>query len=264
MQAVERNNDLVAAPRVYRNRPQPLAFPSPRQESLCDVVYVIDEDLNVRQEICGCIAALGIMVIPFASATDYLRFAGRDTAACLILDTHPPDISGFELQRRLSEKGNPPVVFISSHSDRESIVRAMKAGAVEFLTKPIDLHALVAAVRSALVQDRRLRHRKAELAELKKRFSSLTPRERDVLPLVVGGLLNKQAASVLGISEVTLQIHRSQVMRKTKAESFADLVRMAMKLHIPYWREGASSQNVQLGPTLPGAKSDFRARNVAQ
>ena len=126
----------------------------------------------------------------------------------------------------------------------------MKAGAVEFLTKPVDLSALVAAVQMAFVQDRKQRRKKAEIAELEERFSQLTPREREVLPLVVGGLLNKQAASVLGISEVTLQIHRSQVMRKMAAESLADLVRMAMKLRIPYWREGRFRQNDRSGPDL--------------
>jgi FixJ family two-component response regulator len=138
----------------------------------------------------------------------------------------------------------------------------MKAGAIEFLTKPVDLQALIAAVQTAFAQDRKLRRRKAELAELRERFSLLTPREREVLPLVLGGLLNKQAASILGISEVTLQIHRSQIMRKTQAESLAELVRMAMKLRIPYWRESQLSCGYQPKPALFSLQNGFVA--VAQ
>jgi FixJ family two-component response regulator len=257
MQAVEFNADFVAAPRVYRNRPYSPAFNSPRPEPLCDVIYLIDEDPHIREEISACFSALGVKVIAFASAAEYLGFGGRETAACLVLNTHLPDISGFELQQRLAEKANPPVIFISDQCDIASTVRAMKAGAVEFLTKPVDLAALVAAVQAAFVQDRKQRRKKAELAELQERFSLLTPREREVLPLVVGGLLNKQAASVLGISEVTLQIHRSQVMRKTRAESLAELVRMAMKLHIPYWREGRVRLGEQLKPALFGLQNSF-------
>ena len=255
MQAVESNTDFVTSPRIYRNRPHSCAFNSPRPEPLCDVIYLIDADAHIREEISACFSALGVNVIAFASATEYLAFNGRETAACLVLNTHLPDISGFELQRRLTEKANPPVIFISDHCDIASTVRAMKAGAIEFLTKPVDLQALVTAVQAAFTQDRKQRRKKAELAELQERFSQLTPREREVLPLVVGGLLNKQAASVLGISEVTLQIHRSQVMRKTRAESFAELVRMAMKLRIPHWREKQSSHNEQ--PPLFGPQNGF-------
>jgi FixJ family two-component response regulator len=254
MQAVQRDTDCTNIPRVYRNRPYSPAFNSPQAEQLCDVIYVIDD--AAVHEISACFSALGIKVIAFASAAEYLEFNCRDTAACLVLNTHLPDMSGFELQRRLAEKGNPSVIFISDHCDITSTVRAMKAGAIEFLTKPVDLQALVTAVQVAFTQDRKLRRRKAELADLNERFSLLTPREREVLPLVVGGLLNKQAAAVLGISEVTLQIHRSQVMRKTQAESLPELVRMTMKLRIPYWRESQSSYQPKL--TLLGLQGGFK------
>jgi len=257
MQVAERNADFVTAPRVYRNRPHSLAYNSPRPQPLCDVIYLVDADPNVTEEISTCFSTLGVKVIAFASATAYLDFNGRETAACLILNTHLPDISGFEVQQRLTEKAKPPVIFISDHCDIASTVRAMKAGAIEFLTKPIDLQLLIAAVHEAFAQDRKQRRKNAELAELQERFSLLTPREREVLPLVVGGLLNKQAASVLGISEVTLQIHRSQVMRKTRADSLAELVRMTMKLRIPHWREKRSSRDEQPKPALLGLQTGF-------
>jgi FixJ family two-component response regulator len=176
-------------------------------------------------------------MVSFRSAREYLEYDGRAEPSCLILDLQLPDMSGLELQRRLGERANAPIIFISDLCDVATSVNAMKAGAIDFLTQPFDSPALAAAMQTAFAENRRLRQRKAELAKLQARFSLLTPREREVLPLVVGGLLNKQAASVLGISEVTLQIHRSQVMRKMQANSFADLVRMAVKLRISHWRE---------------------------
>ncbi len=184
------------------------------------------------------LAEFGIKGVGLASASEYLNMVRRDAAACLILDMQLPDIRGLQL--RLSEGLHPPVVFISGECDIRSTVWAMKAGAMEVLSKPVDPSALIPAVRAAFAQDRRLRQRKAELAKLQQRLGLLTPREREVLPLIVGGLLNKQAAFLLGISEVTLQIHRGQVMRKMEAESFADLVRMAVKLRIPHRREYAA------------------------
>lgn len=255
MQAVERTT-VPFVPRVYRNRPHSFAFNSPRPEPLADVLYLIDGDTHLREEICACFPTPGLKVIAFDSGTEYLQFNGQETAACLVLNTHLPDISGFELQRRLHGKGNPPVIFISDQCDITSTVNAMKAGALEFLTKPIDLPALIAAVQEALIQDRKARRRRAELAELHERFSLLTPREREVLPLVVGGLLNKQAASLLGISEVTLQIHRSQIMRKTRADSLAQLVRMAMKLRIPHWCEKPSNRDQQPTAKLTRVESE--------
>jgi FixJ family two-component response regulator len=258
MQAVDSNTDFAGAPRVYRNRPHSFAFNSPRPESLSDVIYLVEADADITEEIALCFSAMGVKVSTFSSAAEYLAFDGRDSAACLILNTHLPDMSGFELQRCLKDKGNPPVIFISDHRDVALAVRAMKAGAIEFLPKPIDLQVLVTNVQAAFAQDRRLRLKRSELAELQERFALLTPREREVLPLVVGGLLNKQAASVLGISEVTLQIHRSQVMRKTRAESLAELVRMAMKLRIPHWREKPLGNEGQLKAVPFGLQSSVR------
>jgi FixJ family two-component response regulator len=266
MQTVESKTEIVGTPRVYRNRPHSFAFNSPRPEPLCDVVYLIDEDPDITEEITACFSAMGVRVIAFRSAAEYLEFNGRDTAACLVINTHLPDMCCFELQRRLAEKGNPPVVFLSDQCDVALAVRAMKAGAVEFLPKPVNLRALLASVQAAFAHDRKLRRKKSELAELQERFSLLTPREREVLPLVVGGLLNKQAASVLGISEVTLQIHRSQVMRKTRAESLAELVRMAIKLRIPHWREKRFDPNEKPQSESFGLQNrfGFSTQGVAQ
>jgi FixJ family two-component response regulator len=236
MQALYHDTVIASTPLPYLNHAPSRASFHAEAEQACDVIYLVDDDARARQEISEFLTTLRMKVMSFSSAIEYLAFMGRDTAACVIVNAHLPDISGLELQRRLAERTNPPVIFVSDRCDIPSTVSAMKAGAIEFLTKPVDLVALIAAVRAALAQDRKLRQRKAELAKLQERYSLLTPREREVLPLVIGGLLNKQAASVLGISEVTLQIHRSQVMRKMQAESFAELVRMAVKLRIPYWR----------------------------
>jgi FixJ family two-component response regulator len=237
MQTIDRNPNALPTPHSFLTRTP--ARPC-NANLVCDMVYLIEGDSHLRKELSASLAAFEIKVAAFASATGYLEFTGNDTAACILANINLPDMSGLELQSRLSEKSNPPVIFISDHCDIAATVSAMKAGAIEFLTHPFDLPALIEAIRTAFAQDRKLRQRKAELAKLQERFSLLTPREREVVPLIVGGLLNKQAASVLGISEVTLQIHRSQVMRKTQAESFAELVRMAMKLRIPYWRESTS------------------------
>jgi FixJ family two-component response regulator len=237
MQALYRDTAIASAPLPYLNRALSRASNHAEAEQTQDVIYLVDDDAQARREISEFLTTFNMKVVSFASAIEYLAFMGRDTAACVILNAHLPDISGLELQRRLAERTNPPVIFLSDRCDIPSTVSAMKAGAIEFLTKPVDLVALIAAVRAALAQDRKLRQKKAELAKLQEGYSLLTPREREVLPLVVGGLLNKQAAALLGISEVTLQIHRGQVMRKMQAESFAELVRMAVKLRIPYWRE---------------------------
>ena len=241
MQAVYRETDVTFPPRVYRNRPSPISTNFVREQP-GDVIYLVEADQAISDYLSSYLEAQGMKVVPFTSASDYLGFFGKDTSACVILNIQLPDVSGLELQRQVAERAHTPVIFIGDQCDIASTVKAMKAGAIDFLTRPFDLSALMAAVRVALAQDRKARQRKAELAKLQERFSLLTPREREVLPLVVGGLLNKQAASILEISEVTLQIHRSQVMRKMQAGSFADLVRMAVKLRIPHWREAPSNR----------------------
>jgi FixJ family two-component response regulator len=195
-----------------------------------EVAYVVDDDNAVRQSLAGFLQAYGVEVVSFASATDYLKHQRTDARACLILDLQLPNVSGLELQRRLIDELGPPIIFISGRGDIRSTVQAMKGGAMEFLTKPINPEALIANVTAAFERDRLNREKRAEIAALQKRFSLLSPREREVLPLVVRGLLNKQSAAVLGITEVTLQIHRSRIMQKMLANSFADLVRMAEKL----------------------------------
>ena len=197
-----------------------------------EVVYLVDDDRRVREGLSELLASLNIEHVAFGSAEEYLNFNRTDTCACLVLDIQLPDINGLDLQRQLENGAGPPIVFISGHGDIPSTVRAMKAGAIEFLTKPVDRDALVGAIRNAFVRDREQRQRAAEMADLEGRFSLLTPRERDVFPLVAAGMLNKQAAAVLGITEVTLQVHRGQIMRKMNAASFAELVRMAGKLGI--------------------------------
>jgi FixJ family two-component response regulator len=197
------------------------------------VVYLVDDDPRVREALSELLASLKIDHVTFASAAEYLRYPRSDESACLVLDVHLPDINGLDLQQQLADESGPPIIFISGHGDIPSTVRAMKAGAMEFLTKPINKDALVAAISAAFVKDLDQRQRTADLTSLQLRFALLTPREREVLPLVVAGMLNKQAAAALGISEVTLQVHRGQIMKKMEADSFADLVRMAGKLGIP-------------------------------
>ncbi len=198
-----------------------------------ELVYVVDDDPRVREALSELLASLKIEHVTFGSAAEYLAYVRTDTSSCLVLDVQMPEISGLDLQRQLTGESPPPIIFISGHGDIPSTVRAMKAGATEFLTKPIDPEALVAAIRAAFTKDLDQRQKTAGMILLRGRFASLTPREREVLPLIAGGMLNKQAAAVLGITEVTLQVHRGQIMRKMEAESFADLVRMAGRLGIP-------------------------------
>lgn len=197
-----------------------------------EVVYLVDDDERVREGLSELLASHEIEHVTFGSALEYLRYKRSDLSACLILDLKLPDIYGLDLQNQLAETNSPPIIFISGHADIPSSVRAMKAGAIEFLTKPVDEGTLIAAIRAGFAKDRRQRQVAIELASLQERFSTLTPREQEVFPLVTDGMLNKQSAAVLGVSEVTLQVHRGQIMRKMKADSFADLVRMAEKLRI--------------------------------
>ncbi|QOY85897.1 response regulator transcription factor [Paludibaculum fermentans] len=195
-----------------------------------EVVYVLDDDHRIREALSEVFAAMGMPHVSFGSATEYLRYRRTDACACLILDVDLPDINGLDLQRQLGEDIGPPIIFLSGYGDIPSTVRAMKAGAVEFLTKPADHEMLLGAIRTAFTRDLQQRQRVAEIADLQRRFALLTPREKEVLPLIADGMLNKQAAAALGISEVTLQVHRGQIMRKMSAASFADLVRMAFRL----------------------------------
>jgi FixJ family two-component response regulator len=196
------------------------------------VAYLVDDDKGVREALAELLTASRIDVVTFASAADYLGHKRVDSAACLILDLQLPDISGLELQKRVSDEWCPPIVFISGRGDVPSTVQAMKAGAIEFLTKPINPEILVPTILAAFARDKLNREKRAEIDSLRQCYSQLSPREREVLPLVVRGLLNKQSAAALGITEVTLQIHRSHIMKKMSADSFADLVRMAERLGI--------------------------------
>ncbi|WP_107677116.1 response regulator transcription factor [Agrobacterium sp. LAD9] len=197
------------------------------------VVFIVDDDERIREALGELLDTHGMRAISFGSAGDYVNAERPDLPACLILDVELPDINGLELQRQIAEGDHPPIVFITGHGDIPSSVRAIKHGAVDFLTKPFSDADLMTAVHTAISEDRRKRSERAEIGMLKQRYLELTPRERDVLPLVVSGLLNKQAASQLGISEVTLQIHRRNVMQKMAAASLADLVRIAERLGIP-------------------------------
>lgn len=198
-----------------------------------EIVFVVDDDASVREAFGELLESLGWSAETFAAASEYMAYAKPDLPACLILDIELPDINGLEFQRKLSQGVHPPIVFITGHGDIPSSVRAIQGGAVDFLTKPVGEKELVAAVRAAIDRDRAQRATRAEMAELGRRLAALTPREQDVLPLVVSGLLNKQAAAELGISEATLEIHRSKIMHKMQAASLADLVRIAEKLQIP-------------------------------
>jgi len=197
------------------------------------VVIIVDDDARIREALSELLESHAIPVMVFGSAGDYIRADKPDIPACLLLDVELPDINGLDLQTQIATGEHPPIVFITGHGDIPSSVRAIKHGAVDFLTKPFSDADLMVAIEAALSLDRRNRALRCELDLLKQRYVGLTPRERDVLPLIVSGLLNKQSAAELGISEVTLQIHRRNVMQKMAAASLADLVRIAEKLAIP-------------------------------
>lgn len=197
------------------------------------IVFIVDDDDRMREALGELLASHGLRSEAFGSAGDYIGAAKPEVPACLVLDIELPDINGLELQRQIATGDHPPIIFITGHGDIPSSVQAIKHGALDFLTKPFSDVDLLAAIDAALAQDRERRLERAELGELKQRYIELTPREREVLPLVVSGLLNKQAAAQLGISEVTLQLHRRNVMQKMAAASLADLVRIAERLEIP-------------------------------
>jgi FixJ family two-component response regulator len=197
------------------------------------IVFVVDDDYRLREALLELLTSAGMNVVTFGSAAEFLDYAKPDLPACLILDIDLPDINGLDLQTQLSPGNDPPIVFITGHGDVPSSVRALKAGAVDFLTKPFSESDLLGAIAAAIAKDRVAREKRCAVDALQLRFATLTPREREVLPLVVSGLLNKQAAHELGISEVTLQIHRGKIMHKMEAQSLAELVRMAGTLSIP-------------------------------
>jgi FixJ family two-component response regulator len=197
------------------------------------IVFIVDDDARLREALAELLDSHGIRTAAFGSASEYINAEKPDVPACLILDVELPDINGLDLQRQIASGDHPPIVFITGHGDIPSSVRAIKHGAVDFLTKPFSDADLMSAIEAAIAEDRARRTARSELRELRRRHMELTPREREVLPLVVSGLLNKQAAAELGISEVTLEIHRRNVMQKMGAASLADLVRIAERLEIP-------------------------------
>ena len=197
------------------------------------IVFVVDDDVSVRESLELLIRFEGWRPETFASAREFLLREPPTVPSCLILDLELPGSDGLDLQRRLAGRSEMPIIFITGHGDIPRTVRAMKAGAVEFLTKPLENDELIEAIRRALDRSRDALARAGELHDLGERYSSLTDREREVMGLVVTGLLNKQSAVELGISEITIKAHRGRVMRKMRADSVPDLVRMAAKLRLP-------------------------------
>jgi FixJ family two-component response regulator len=199
------------------------------------IVFVVDDDASVREALGRLIRSEGLRVEAFASAAEFLTRPRADAPCCLVLDVQLPDLSGLDLQRRMVDVNNEiPIVFITGHGDIPTTVRAMKAGAVEFLTKPLVEGDVLESIRQAIARDRVARDNQAETAAVRARYASLTPREGEVMELVVSGLLNKQIAGELGISEETVKVHRGHMVRKMGADSLAGLVRMSERLGIAH------------------------------
>lgn len=196
-----------------------------------ETVFVVDDDLPVREALSSLIRSVRLQVKTFASAADFLGFPRPACVSCLVLDVGMPGLSGLDLQGELGKSGDPiPIIFITGHGDIPMAVRAMKAGAIEFLAKPFRDEELLTAIRQALARDRAAREEAHEQGELKGRFTTLTSHEREVIAFMVKGMLNKQAAAELGVSEMTVKVHRHNIMRKMAARSLPDLVRMMEKL----------------------------------
>jgi FixJ family two-component response regulator len=197
------------------------------------IVFVVDDDPSVRTSTERLVRSMGFMVLTFGSAKEFLASARPDGPACLVLDVRLPGLSGLDLQRELARSGvEIPIIFMTGHGDIPMTVRAMKAGAVEFLTKPLHRQALLDAIRTAIDRDRAARTERLEGRQLRQRYEQLTAREREVMALVVAGLLNKQIAGELATTERTIKFHRAHIMQKMEAESLAELVRMASQLGI--------------------------------
>ncbi|MAZ09935.1 MAG: DNA-binding response regulator [Sutterellaceae bacterium] len=197
------------------------------------IVFVVDDDLSVREALSNLIRSVGLRVETFASAQDFLRYQRPDVTACLVLDVRMPGLSGLDLQRELAHSDEwIPIIFITGHGDIPMSVRAMKAGAIEFLPKPFRDEDLLDAIREGLERDQVARQQRAELAEIQDKYATLTSREREVIVLIVKGMLNKQVAAELGITEITIKVHRRRILQKMKAKSLPALVRMVEKLRL--------------------------------
>jgi FixJ family two-component response regulator len=203
------------------------------ETGITPVVFVVDDDVSVREALEPLIRFAGWQPETFASAQEFLDRPRLSVPSCLVLDVSLPDLNGLDLQKRIVDRTDMPIIFITGHGDVPMTVRAMKAGAVEFLTKPFDDEALLSAIRNAIERSEAALGDEANLRVLRERYASLSPREREVMSLVVSGLLNKQVGGELGISEITVKAHRGRVMQKMKAASLADLVTMGARLYLP-------------------------------